>query len=384
MIHHATVLNLHQPWGNIDALADADLTRHQPKEILEAYDRIPRSVQGYEDVARVHLAFSGTLLEALADPGFQSRWYGIVKCGDLLWSLRNPAIDLLGTGYYHPLLPLIPDRDRGEQIRRWQGVAGHLFDRGAQGFWPPEMGFSMEMIPVLVEHGYRYVVVDAEKISPIDPMSWEEIRFRPHVARYGDHEIIVIPREQHLSIAQEAGTSIDWFINEAKERTKHCNFEPLICTASDGDNGGWFRNWNPSANFWGSFYQPLCEHARSDEAVVRPTFIHDYLDQHGAHGSVIVKTGAWETGEHHGTGFVQWTGSQSQKDAMERIEGVSARVETARQALGDNDSRYASVHEAWWRVLRAETSCHFFWGEAWVHRCHDDLTDAENILNRLV
>ena len=33
-----------------------------------------------------------------------------VKCGDLLWALRHPCIDLLGTGYYHPVLPLDPAR----------------------------------------------------------------------------------------------------------------------------------------------------------------------------------------------------------------------------------------------------------------------------------
>ena len=30
----------------------------------------------------------------------------------------------------------------------------------------------------------------------------------------------------------------------------------------------------------------------------------------------------------------------------------------------------------WWRLLRAETSCNFYWGEAWVQRCHDDLDAA--------
>jgi hypothetical protein len=27
-------------------------------------------------------------------------------------------------------------------------------------------------------------------------------------------------------------------------------------------------------------------------------------------------------------------------------------------------------------VLRAETSCNFFWGESWVERCNHDLDDA--------
>ena len=65
IIHHALVLNLHQPAGNLQELLD-----HNPwetHEILYALDRIPRSLWGYEDIARVHLSLSGTLLETLAD-----------------------------------------------------------------------------------------------------------------------------------------------------------------------------------------------------------------------------------------------------------------------------------------------------------------------------
>ena len=103
----ALVLNLHQPPGNLeDMLHRGDWMAN---EILWAIDRIPRALWGYEDVARVHLSVSGTLLETLADPKFQHDAYGIVDCGSLLWHLQNTRIiQILGTGYYHPVLPLIP------------------------------------------------------------------------------------------------------------------------------------------------------------------------------------------------------------------------------------------------------------------------------------
>jgi hypothetical protein len=40
------------------------------------------------------------------------------------------------------------------------------------------------------------------------------------------------------------------------------------------------------------------------------------------------------------------------------------------------------LEEAMWHLLRAETSCHFYWGEAWVQRCHRDLDTAEAALGR--
>ena len=380
-IHHALVLNLHQPWGNLDELLNNPLTEWQGKEILYAYDRIPRAVEGWEDVARVHLPMSGTLLEALSNHDFQSRVYGLVKCGDLLWKLRHPSLEMVGTGYYHPVFPLIPEPDREEHVKRWLSIGHHLFPRDVfQGFWPPEMGFCMEMIPLLKRAGYRYVIVDSEHIVGLTPMKWEELRYRPHIAKFGNDEIIVIPRDRDLSIAQENGLETEWFINEVRQRTQWCDFEPLICTATDGENGGWFRNVNWASNFWGSFYHPLCDRARHEESVVKPTFIHDYLDRHGAHGYVIVRTGAWNTGFHHGIGFIQWTGSQMQRDAWERVDRVSREIHDARYDAGQrgwpNSEENHCLEEAYWRLLRAETSCHFFWGTDWVDRAHAGLDEA--------
>jgi alpha-amylase/alpha-mannosidase (GH57 family) len=376
MIHHALVLNLHQPPGNLQELLDTN--PWETHEILYALDRMPRSLWGYEDVARVHVSLSGTLLETLRDPNFQSRMYGVVDCGSLLWYLQNQALfRVLGTGYYHPVLPLIPEADREEHLRRWLGIGGHVFWRtGFQGFWPPEMGFSMELIPLLKRLGYRYVLVDSNHVEAVTPMSWEELRYRPHFARYNGEEIIVVVRDRDVSDAQESGMDLDWFSRELHARTKWCDFPPLVTTASDGDNGGWFRNPQPQANFWG-FYRNLLDQARSGAGDIRPVFIDDYLDRYGAEGEVWVNTGAWNTGWHHGHGFLQWTGSQAQQDALARVAETSEAVHAARLQAGELHSSDPELHyhveSALWQMLRAETSCNFFWGEAWVPRAHRDM-----------
>jgi hypothetical protein len=164
-----------------------------------------------------------------------------------------------------------------------------------------------------------------------------------------------------------------WFVHEVCERTKWCDFAPLVVTATDGDNGGWFRQTTEGSNFWSVFHDPLLERvARGWSSGIRPTFIHEYLDRHGASGEVTVRTAAWNTGWHHGTGFTQWTGSQAQRAALDSIAEVSARVAAAAAAAGPGDS----VEPALWRLLRAETSCNLYWGEAWVDRCEADLAAA--------
>jgi hypothetical protein len=379
-VFHALVLNLHQPAGNLESLLREN--EWEAREILFALDRIPRALWKFEDVARVHLALSGTLLETLASPEFQQRVYGIVKCGELLWHLQNQKLfQILGTGYYHPVLPLIPEADREEHLSRWLGIGRHLFWRSQfSGFWPPEMALSTELIPLARRLGYRYVVVDSNHIEPVTPMRWEEIRYRPHYARCGDDEIIVIVRDRELSDAQESGMDTGWFMQEVHQRTRNCDFAALVTTCTDGDNGGWFRNVNSKGNFWGVFYQPLLELVRKRETEVCPIFIDDYLNQHGAHGYVKVREGAWNTGWHHGTGFVQWTGSQAQKDALHRVAHTSGAFHDLRKRSGGQAQQ--ELEQAYWRILRAETSCNFFWGEAWVQRCHQDLDDAWGYMHK--
>ncbi|WP_434151533.1 glycoside hydrolase family 57 [Methylocaldum gracile subsp. desertum] len=383
-IHHALVLNLHQPPGNLDHLLSEQ--PWEAREILYAYDRIPRFLWDYDDIARVHLSLSGTLLETLSNPEFQSRVYGIVDCGSLIWHLQNERIiDILGTGYYHPVLPLIPEADRDEHLARWQAIAGHLFWRNSfQGFWPPEMGFSMELIPLLKKFGYRYVIVDSEHVEPVTPMQWHELRYRPHIARHNGSEIIVIVRDRELSDAQESGMDYVWFAKELAQRTQCCDFEPLVTTCTDGENGGWFRNTTNEVNFWGAFYRELLDEARK-KSLIQPAFIKDYLDRFGAYGEVTVRTGAWNTGWHHGRDFLQWTGSQTQKDSLARLQAVSMAVHQARNAAVAKDlteEEQGELNEAFWRLLRAETSCNFYWGEDWVHRCHNDLDEAAACLQR--
>lgn len=125
-LYHALVLNLHQPHSDLEHLLGHN--KWEAKEILFAMDRIPRALEHYQ-AGRVHLSLSGTLMETLTNSEFQSRAYGIVDCGSLLWRLQNSeTIDLLGTAYYHPVMPLIPPADWSAHLEeRWRAMARRQF-----------------------------------------------------------------------------------------------------------------------------------------------------------------------------------------------------------------------------------------------------------------
>lgn len=388
-IYHALGLHFHQPLGNLRRLYESPQDQWEAKQILWCYDRPTRMVEGWEDVARLHFSFSGTLLKQFEDPALQELFAGIVDIPDILARYRRGPFEILGSGLFHPVYPLIPDSDWDAQTAWWIGLGRHLLGREwFQGFWPPEMGFCMEMIPMLKRHGYRYVLVDCYYIRPKRDMRWEEMRYQPHIARYEGEEIIVIPRDRELSNAQLSGTDPDWFEREIKARTKWCDFPALVTTWTDGDNGGWFRTTQLESGFWGGFFRPTMERARAGRLGYRPIHIPEFLDRNPPREEVDIYRGAWNTGDHWGGDFTQWTGSLLQKRGFDEIRNASRYYRTVQKlyqersdGAKDPEEVKALITEAYDHILRAETSCNFYWGSAWVHHSFDDLERAYHLLD---
>src|SRR5215475_4529845 len=109
-VYHALGLHMHQPLGNLLALHNSD-QRWEARQILWSYDRPTRMLEGYEDVARLHMSFSGTLLKQLEDAGIHQTFQDTVNIGEFLERYRRSHIEFLGSGLFHPVYPLIPRLD---------------------------------------------------------------------------------------------------------------------------------------------------------------------------------------------------------------------------------------------------------------------------------
>ena len=157
------------------------------------------------------------------------------------------------------------------------------------------------------------MIVDCWYIKPKRPMRWEELRYRPYLARYDCAEIVVVPRDRELSIAQLSGLDPGWFQYEVQQRTKFCDFPALVTTWTDGENGGWFRAPCVESGFWGYFYRPILDRYRAGTLGFSPIHISEFLHRFPPTEEVEVHRGAWNTEHHWGGDFTQWTGSLLQK-----------------------------------------------------------------------
>ena len=381
-IYHLLGLHMHQPPGNLQFLLDN--YDWEARQIILCYDRPLKYAWRYRDVAHFCVGFSGTLLEQLQDPSIIERYAGVLDIPKMLEGYRNtPNIEIVGMGYYHPIFPLIPTDDWDEQIERGKMKIVEIFGQEPKTFWPPEMAFTEEMIPALARHGYERVIIDSVHVKPKAAMSREQVMYRPHVAEHGGAKITVIPRDRDLSNAQESGLDPVWFEGEVRNKTSRASQPCLVTTWTDGENGGWFRQMDEAAGFWGHFFAPYMERVRSNQMTARPISLSRFLAENPPQGKVEVQTGAWNVGSSSGYDFSQWAGSDSQRKALEAIWQLSRRYQECARSFspkreGITDPALRGAREC---ILRPETSCCLSWGDAWIPKLYEAIGLAHQRLD---
>lgn len=378
---HALGLHMHQPPGNLRTLIDSN--EFEAEQIIRCYDRVPRYAARYRDVARLHVGFSGVLLEQLRRPDIVDRYRKFVDIPAMLAAYGEaPNIEIIGMGYFHPIFPLIPREDWSEQLTAGRQIVADVFGRTPRGFWPPEMAFDMEMIPALVEAGYEYVVVDGVHVKPDRDAEEPLTPYQVYTARHGGAKMVVIPRDRDLSNAQESGLDSEWFAREVASRTASTNAPapPLVTTWSDGENGGWFRQMAEEAGFFGHYFAPYMEKVRTGESRIVPAQLSEHVDKVTPQAHAYVRTGAWNVATTSGYDFAQWSGSQAQRDAIETVFDVSRRYWRLHDRELPADAA-ARLREARAQILEGETSCFLFWGDDWVPRLYERTDRARALLD---
>jgi len=122
-------------------------------------------------------------------------------CGhkDIIAGFRNLAergqIEFTGTGKYHPILPLIPEAEMRRQIdlnaQTNRQAFGKVYE--PQGFFPPEMCYSKDILQPIADSGYRWIILSGIACPtewPVDVI---------HTVRGNGQEIAVFFRDDVLS-----------------------------------------------------------------------------------------------------------------------------------------------------------------------------------------
>lgn len=78
--------------------------------------------------------------------------------------ISSKTIELVGTGYSHPILPLIHPLRIQRQISDQAELTKKIFSTALKGFWPPELAISPLVLKYVKENGFDWVVIDHEHL----------------------------------------------------------------------------------------------------------------------------------------------------------------------------------------------------------------------------
>lgn len=120
---------------------------------IESYDYLITLLEKYPQFM-MSLNISGSLLEQLVllKPGILARLRRLVLA---------QRIELVGTAYYHPVLPLIGLAEASRQIKLNEQALARFFPGvSIRGFYLPEMAFSLSVAKLIKKRGYQWLVLD--------------------------------------------------------------------------------------------------------------------------------------------------------------------------------------------------------------------------------
>ena len=327
-------------------------------------------------------------------------------------ALGNQRIDMVGFGYYHPLMALIDEEDARKQIQKHRDCFAENFPGMpySKGIFPPENAFEEHMIPALVKEGLQWVMVDnvhfdratdgypwVKGVSIVEPnkadilntnpSDWAHIDglycpghisagwgHRPHWIKYVDptdgreYRMVAVPTS--LVYGNEDGRGGFGALQYEKciSQLEPYNNDPqhpiLVVLHHDGDNHG-----GGSASYYGSNFQNFVNWLKANPSRFECTTVQDYLDQFPpADDDVIhVESGSW-WGAGAEPEFNKWNGDKGTYPGASEpyspdhnswgiITAASNHVKTAAAIAPDN----ADVKAAWDDLMCGETSCYWYW-----------------------
>ena len=125
---------------------------------IESYDYLLTLLTKYPNFTFT-LNISGSLIEQLhtLEPSILTK---------LQQAVKNKRLELTGSACYHPILPLLPEQEVIRQIKLNQDILFKYFRILPQGFYLPEMAYSLAVAKIIKKLGFTWIILD--QISKAD------------------------------------------------------------------------------------------------------------------------------------------------------------------------------------------------------------------------
>ncbi len=359
------------------------------------------------------VSFSGSLIENLNaleanGNGNFSNWkshWNYIK--NQKTSLNNPRMDMVGFGYFHPLMGLIDYLDIRKQIQRHKQIMStNLPGAYSKGIFPPENAFSNRIIPALVDEGLEWVLVDnihfdraaegypfsvggniyepnkSDVLNP-NPNDWVQLNGlwaptknsakwgrQPHYVEYVNpttgvkKKIIAIPADRYMGNEDGRGGFGALNYEAVMSQLESYNTDPtkpiLIVLHHDGDNYG-----GGSEGYYGGNFQNFVNWLQANPTRFVCTTIQDYLQMFppDPNDVIHIEDGSWSGADNGDPEFKKWLGDPGangyspDRNSWGVLTAAKNLVHTAEQI----DPNNPNTINAWKYLLVGESSDYWYW-----------------------
>ena len=287
----ALTLHNHQPVGNFGWVIE-ETYQHAYRPMLEALERHP--------TVRLGLHYTGPLLEwlAVAHPDFLERLAALVA---------RDQVEVLGGGYFEPVLVSIPERDRISQLVRMADEIERLFGRRPRTAWLAERVWEPSLPTSLAATGYAATILDDAHFRAAGVP--EDEMWGPYSTEDQGRLVNVFGTEQGLRYRipfRPVEDVIDYLREHATE-----GGERLGTMGDDGEKfGAWPSTWELC---WGKerWVERFFDALEVNADWLTTTTPSDWLATHVPLGRVYVpvgsyaEMGAWALPSDEGRAFVE-------------------------------------------------------------------------------
>lgn len=146
MIYWAPLLHFYQPPTQLHWVLNK-ICDESYRPLIKIFRELPS--------AKVTVNINGILTELLWEHGKKDILKGLAELAE------RGQLEFTGSGNYHPILPLIPQREMKRQITLNHETNKRMLGKvySPKGFFPPEMCYSQEIVKPIMETGHQWLIV---------------------------------------------------------------------------------------------------------------------------------------------------------------------------------------------------------------------------------
>lgn len=280
-IAFALLLHAHQPVGNFDSVIEQTY-RSAYAPFLAAAARRPW--------LHLNLHYSGFLLEWLAEhhPEYL----------DQLRTLNAEGrLELLGGGYYEPILRPILAADQQEQLARLSAALAHHFGAPPQGAWLAERVWEPELAAALARAGLRYTMLDDSHLEQAGVPA--DQRHGYWLTESQGETLAIVPSNYFLRQAlpfRPVPEGVDYLVKAAAQ-----NPGSLLTMGDDLEK---FGSWPHTAQhvYQDGWLEDFFDRLEALQDQVRTVRLSEYMAGHPPRGLVYIPTASYPE-------MMRWAGS---------------------------------------------------------------------------